>query len=122
MGYFGLAKMGRLMELARTRLVQWMDANPRITQTAVGRAVGHHQVWVSRFKSGAQDASVDELEAMAKVYGHTLTELLDLRPDPKERELLDAYRAIDQAKRPLAVEVVRALSAVPAPPRKRNGS
>jgi len=111
------------MELARHRLTQWMDANPKITQTALGRAVGHHQVWVSRFKAGAQDADVDELEAMAKVYGHTLAELFDLRPDPKERELIDAYRRIEPSKRALAVDVVKAMSGAPAPapPRKRNG-
>lgn len=123
MGYFGHAEMGRLMELARQRLTQWMEANPKITQVALGRAVGHHQVWVSRFKAGAQDADIDELEAMAKAYGHTLNELLDLRPDPKERELLDAYRSVEASKRPLAIEVVRALSVAPppAPLRKRNG-
>lgn len=123
MGYFCHTQMGRLMELARHRLVQWMDANPKITQTAVGKAVGHHQVWVSRFKLGQQNADLDELDAMARVYGHTLTELIDLRPDPKERELLDAYRSVEASKRPLAIEVVRALSVAPppAPVRKRNG-
>lgn len=123
MGYFDHAEMGRLMELARQRLTQWMDANPRITQAALGRAVGHHQVWVSRFKAGAQDADIDELEAMAKVYGHTLNELLDLRPDPKEQALVEAYRSIESSKRSLAVEVVRGLSVAPppSPARKRTG-
>lgn len=123
MGYFCHTQMGRLLELARHRLVQWMAANPQITQTAIGKAVGHHQVWVSRFKLGQQDADVDELEAMARVFGHTLTELLDLRPDPKERELVDAYRGIEPAKRSLAIEVVKAMSVgtPPAPPKKRNG-
>lgn len=124
MRYFCHAEMGRLMELARHRLTQWMAASPRITQTAIGKAVGHSQVWVSRFKLGAQDADIDELEAMARVFGHTLNELLDARPDPKERELLDAYRSIEPTKRPLAVEVVKAMSATAAPerPRKRSGS
>lgn len=123
MGYFCHTDMGgRLMELARARLIQWMDANPKITQAALGRAVGHHQVWVSRFKLGQQDADIDELEAMAKAYGHTLAELLDLRPDPKERELLDAYRSVEASKRPLAIEVVRGLSVKPprAPTRTRS--
>lgn len=123
MGYFCHAEMGNLLELARHRLVQWMAANPKITQTAIGRAVGHSQVWVSRFKLGQQDADIDELDAMARVFGHTLNELIDLRPDPKERELLDAYRSIEPAKRQLAVEVVRGLSVAPPPQpsRKRNG-
>lgn len=122
MGYFHHTEMGRLMELARHRIVTWMAANPKVTQTAVAKAVGHHQVWVSRFKLGQQNADVDELEAMARVYGHTLNELFDLRPDPKERELLDAYRMIDASKRALAIEVVRAMTVQPPPPpRKRNG-
>ena len=117
MGYFCHAEMGRLMELARHRLTQWMEANPKITQVALGRAVGHHQVWVSRFKAGAQDADLDELEAMAKAYGHTLTELLDLRPDTKEQDLIDAYRALPVAKRPLAVATLEAM--IPEPRKKR---
>lgn len=113
MGYFCHAEMGRLMELARQRLTQWMDANPRITQVALGRAVGHHQVWVSRFKAGAQDADVDELEAMAKMFGHTLNELFDLRPDPKEQRLIDAYRQLPEAKRPLGIAALEAM--IPEP-------
>lgn len=122
MGYFCHAEMGTLLELARHRLVQWMAANPKITQTAIGRAVGHSQVWVSRFKLGAQDADIDELDAMARVFGHTLNELIDARPNPKEQDLIDAYRAIEASKRPLAIEVVRAMTGVlPAPARKRTG-
>lgn len=123
MGYFGHAEMGRLMELARQRLVQWMDANPRITQVAIGRAVGHHQVWVSRFKLGQQDADIDELEAMAKVFGHTLAELLDLRPDPKERALIEAYRKLRPEARTLAVQMLETMippNAVRARTRGRN--
>lgn len=123
MGYFRHTEMGRLLELARHRLTQWMDANPTITQTAIGRAVGHNQAWVSRFKLGAQDADIDELEAMAKVFGHTLNELLDLRPDPKERDLLDAYRQLRPEARALAVQMLRSMIPPPAAhvrTRKRN--
>lgn len=122
MGYFCHADMGRLMELARHRLVQWMAANPQITQTAVGKAVGHHQVWVSRFKTGAQDASVDELDAMARVYGHTLTELLDLRPEPKERALVDAYRNLRPEARTLAVQMLQSMIPPAARGRTRGRS
>lgn len=100
-----------------------MATNRQITQMTLAKAVGVSQSWVSLYKSGDQDANIDQLDVMARVFGHTLNELIDLRPDPKERELLDAYRAIEASKRPLAIEVVRALSAQPppAPPRKRNG-
>jgi len=111
------------MASARARLVQWMDANPQITQTELGRAVGHNQGWVSKFRLGTLDPDVDELDSLAKVYGHTLAELLDLRPDPKERALLDAYRKIRAEKRELAVKVLEAM-VPPVPngrPRARTG-
>jgi transcriptional regulator with XRE-family HTH domain len=115
--------MRSLADLARQRIIGWMAANRQITQARIASAVGVSQSWVSLYKSGDVDADIDQLAAIASVYGHTLMELIDLRPDPKERELLDAYRAIEAAKRPLAIEVVRALSVLPppAPVRKRNG-
>ncbi len=115
--------MPQLQELARKRLIQWMDANPKITQTDIGRSIGHGQGWVSKYRRGEQQADIDDLDGMARVFGHTINELIDLRPDPKERDLLDAYRAIEPGKRPLALEVIRAMTAMPPPPppRKRNG-
>lgn len=123
MGYFRHTQMGRLLELARTRLSQWMDANPKITQTTVARAVGVTQGWVSRYKSGNQEADLDQLDAMARVFGHTLQELLDLRPDPKERELIDAYRKLSPQNRALAIQALQAMSpAVPRTTRRSSGT
>lgn len=122
MGYFCHAEMGRLMELARHRLTQWRDANPKITQVTLGRAVGHHQVWVSRFFLGAQNADIDELEAMAKAYGHTLNELFDLRPEPHEQKLIDAYRALPPAKRSLAIQSLEAMLPDPRTTRRSSGT
>ena len=123
MGYFYHAEMGQLLELARERLTQWMDANPSITQATVGRAVGHNQTWVSRFRQGAQDADIDELASMARVFGHTLMELLDLRPDPKERELIEAYRQLRPEARQLAIQMLKTMipPAAHARTRARNG-
>lgn len=112
--------MRTLSELARARLIQWMDRNPAISQTSIGRAIGHGQGWVSKYRLGAQEADVDELEGMARVFDHTLTELLDLRPDPKEQELLDAYRALPPVKRPLAIASLQAM--LPEPRRTRRSS
>jgi transcriptional regulator with XRE-family HTH domain len=109
-----------LSELARKRLVQWMEKNPAISQTEVGRAVGHGQGWVSKYKRGEQDADIDELDGMARVFGHTLTELLDLRDDDQERDLLDAFRALRPELRPLAIATVKAMA--PAPPKTRRSS
>jgi transcriptional regulator with XRE-family HTH domain len=102
--------MRGLADMARQRLASWMAANPKITQTQVAHAVGVTQGWVSRYRSGEQDADLDQLAAMARVFGHTLTELLDLRPDPKEQELIDAYRRLRPEARPLAVQVLQTMS------------
>lgn len=100
-----------------------MSANKKITQATIAEAVGVSQSWVSLYKSGGVDADIDQLDAIAGAFGHTLMELLDLRPDPDERELLDAYRAIPKESRPVAVQAVQAMAGVlkPPPPRKRTG-
>ena len=113
--------MPRLQDLARKRLIQWMDANPRITQTEVGRSIGHNQAWVSKFRLGTMDADIDDLDGMARVFGHSLMELIDLRPDPKERELIDAYRQLRPEARALAVQLLMNMIPPPARPRGRSG-
>ena len=57
------------------------------------------------------------INAMARVFGHTLMELLDLRPDPKERDLIEAYRKIRPEARALAVQVLEQMS----PPTAERG-
>lgn len=110
--------MPRLQELARRRLIQWMDANPKKTQTEIGRAIGHNQAWVSKYRLGQMDADVDDLEGMARVFGHTLSELFDLTPDPLEQRLLDAFRALPAGKRTVAVQALEMM--LPDPPRPRS--
>lgn len=105
--------MRDLAGLARKRILQWMEANPRITQAQIGQELGLTQAWVSKYKLGTQEADIDQLDAIARVYGHTLNELLDLRPDPKERELLDAFRALRPDARALAIEMLKAM--IPQP-------
>ena len=102
--------MRGLAEVARKRLVSWMDANRKITQAEIAREVGVSQSWVSLYKSGDQDADVDQLAAMARVFGHTLMELLDLRPDPKEADLIEAYRRLRPEARALAVQMLQAMT------------
>lgn len=110
-----------LDERARRRLVEWMDASP-ITQVEIGKAVGHAQGWVSEYRKGYVGATLDELEAMARVFGHTITELLDLQPDEKEQDLLDAYRAIPEPNREQAVRTMQAMTGrlLPPPSKKRS--
>lgn len=87
-----------------------MAANPKITQTDIAREVGVTQGWVSKYKRGDQDADIDQLDAMARVFGHTLNELLDLRPDPKERALIDAFRKLRPDARALAIQMIEAMT------------
>jgi transcriptional regulator with XRE-family HTH domain len=96
-----------------------MDANPKITQTTVAKAVGVTQGWVSRYNSGEQEADLDQLDAMARAFDHTLAELLDLRPDPKERALVDAFRKLRPDARTLAVQMIEAMTP-PMPARGRT--
>lgn len=79
---------------------------------------------MSRFLRGEQGADVDELDAMAQVFDHTLIELLDLRSNPKEQALLDAYRKLRPGQRPFAIQVLEQMippSVVRGRTRGRNG-
>lgn len=112
--------MKGLGDLARQRIVAWMGANRgRITQMEVAKEVGVSQSWVSQYQSGDVDADIDQLAAMARVFGHTLMELLDLRPDPKEQKLIDAYRKMRAEARPLAIQMLEAM-VPPTPTRGRT--
>lgn len=110
--------MATLQDRARKRLIQWMDANPKITQTEIGRSIGHNQAWVSKYRLGTMNADIDDLDGMAQVFGHSLLELLDLRPDPTEQKLLDAFRALPPAHRAVAISALQAMIPAPRAPRK----
>lgn len=114
--------MRRLADLARQRIVTWMAANPRITQTTLAKAVGVSQAWVSQYKSGDQDADLDQLDAIARAFGHTLNELLDLRPEPNERKLIEAYRALPDEKRRLMLSTMEAMIPEPRKVRRSSGT
>lgn len=116
--------MRSLAELARQRITAWMAANPAKTQKVIAAAVGVSQTWVSQYRSGEQDADIDQLDAMARVFDHTLMELLDLRPDPRERDLIEAFRKLRPEARSLAVQMLEAMippSAERGRTRARNG-
>lgn len=102
--------MRRLADLARQRIVQWMEADPRITQVTIAKAVGVSQSWVSQYKSGDVDADLDQLDAIAQVFGHTLHDLVDLKPSINEGNLLGAFRQVPPERRAFVIEVVRQLA------------
>lgn len=112
-------KMGRLVEQARARLARWLEGHPALDQRVLARAAGHQQGWVSNYFAGRQQADVDEMEAMARVLGHTLNELFDLREHPQEQLLLDLFRALPEAKREFAIQMLQQIS---PPSARRKGS
>lgn len=110
--------VGKKDEAARERVRRWLRG-AGMTQVTLADKIGRTQAWMSRYLDGEFDTDLDTLEKMAGAFDHTLAELLDVRPDDQERELLDAFRALKTDKRGLAVELVKAM--VPTPPeRKRN--
>lgn len=104
---------------ARRRIATWLDTHPKVTQRMVAEAAGHLQPWVSSYRKGLVTAGLDELAGMASAFGHTLAELLDLRPDTAEQDLIDAYRSIPPERREDARRFVWAL-APKTPPRGRQ--
>lgn len=109
--------MGTYDEQARTRLRAWREAQG-MTQAELGRRIDRNDVWVSRYFDCAYDADLDTLARMALALGHTLYELLDLRSDPTEQQLLDVYRALSPQRRALAIETLSAM--IPAPRIRRR--
>jgi len=91
---------------ARRRIALWLDTHPKVTQRMAAEAAGHLQPWVSSYRKGLIQANLDELAGMASAFGHTLTELLDLRPDVEEQEIIDAYRSLSAEMREHHAEVL----------------
>src|SRR4029077_2246017 len=82
-----------LDELARGRIKAWISSTG-ITQVNLGERISKNQAWMSRYLGGEFDADLETLQKMAKVFGHSLSALLDAPTDPEEAKLLDAYRAL----------------------------
>lgn len=112
--------MKRLQDLARQRVVRWLAASSEMNQTKLAAAVGVSQTWVSQFKTGDQDADLDQLDAIARAFGHTLYELLDVKEGGLERRLIEAFRAIPPEKRETVVASVELV--VPDQPTRKRSS
>lgn len=73
----------------------------------MGQAIGRNQAWVSRYLGGDIDADLETLEQIARVFGHTLNELLDVQENAVEAEILDRYRALTLGQRSLIVQILQ---------------
>ena len=110
-----------IKDLARHRIRLWARASGR-TQTDIARVIGRSQVWVSQYLSGGQDADIDDLCKLARVFGHTLTVLFEELKDPTHQVVLDAFCAIPEDDRGLALEMLQSLARPRLPARARPAS
>jgi transcriptional regulator with XRE-family HTH domain len=107
-----------LDQLARTRINTWI-ASTGTTQKKLGEQVGRNQAWMSRYLSGDLDADLETLERIARVFGHTLSTLLNSPTDPDEAVVIDLYRAIPYEDRDLTVQLLRKMAQPRRAGRKR---
>lgn len=105
-----LCGMGRAIELARNRLVEWRVQRGE-TQKAAGSVVDWDQATMSKFELGKQPASVDQLYVLASHYGKSLSDLFgDLpptEPDPPLKEWIDFYWRMSEEGRKAQLQAWR---------------
>lgn len=113
--------MDVLKERARRRIERWLATNTDIDQVKLAELIGKSQPWVSNYINGRiEEPTLDDLDAVARAFGHTLTELLDLRSDPNEAALLEEYRALSEKRRVMAFELIRELAQPVRPVRSKR--
>lgn len=98
-----------LDELARGRIKAWI-ASTGVTQGNLGERIGRNQAWMSRYLAGEYDADLETLQKIARVFGHSLSALLESPTDPEEAKLVEAYRALRPEARAIALTVLQELS------------
>jgi transcriptional regulator with XRE-family HTH domain len=95
-----------LDELARTQFKKWIESTG-LTQTELAARVGRNQAWMSRYLHGHFDADLETLQKMAKVFGSSLAQVLQVPSDPEEAALIAAYRALRYDSRKIALEMLQ---------------
>jgi len=101
-----------LEAVARRRLQTWIDATG-ITQTTLAIRIGKNQAWMSRYLAGDAGADIDTLAALAHVFGHSVSALIDTAVDPQDQLILDLYHALPEDGRPVAEAVLRLMTQKP---------
>ena len=99
--------MGRLDDRARARVAAWLAARHDITQDTIAAALGVSQGHISRYLRGPMRLRLDDLDRVARVFGHTICDLLDVPPDPLDAELLELTRALPPAGRDGLIALLR---------------
>jgi transcriptional regulator with XRE-family HTH domain len=109
-----------LQQQARNQIRHWIRSTG-ITQTALAERIKRNQAWMSRYLAGDIDADVDTLQQMAEVFGHNLTQMLDVPTDPEEAALITAYRALRPDARLPALRVVQEMARGRTPAARGSG-
>lgn len=91
-----------LDELARLQIAKWLRSTDT-TQTSLANAIGRNQPWMTRYLAGEFDADLETLQKMARYFGHNLSTLLELPPDPEEALIISAFRALREESRAIAL-------------------
>ncbi|WP_158217685.1 helix-turn-helix domain-containing protein [Sphingomonas sp. KC8] len=94
-----------------------------LSQQKVGDAIGVSKVTISELELGKMSLTVDYMRRIAPVLGVTPAELLLASDNPHlaqadERDLLERYRAADDAQREQIQRVTEALMPYRADPRR----
>jgi transcriptional regulator with XRE-family HTH domain len=109
-----------LQQQARAQIRRWIHSTG-ITQTALGERIKRNQAWMSRYLGGDIDADLDTLQQIAEVFGHNLTQMLDVPTDPDEAALIAAYRALRAEARPAALRVMQEMARGRTPAARGSG-
>lgn len=94
-----------LDQLARERIKAWI-ASTGVTQGNLAERIGRNQAWMSRYLAAEYDTDLETLQKMARVFGHSLTALLESPTDPDESKLLNAFRALRPEARLIALNLL----------------
>jgi len=114
------ANMGTLDDRARARVAAWLAARSDITQETIAAALGVSQGHISRYLRTSMRLRLDDLEIVARLFGHTICDLLDVPPDPTDAELLELTRALTPAAREHLIGLLREGSTGARPRRRKK--
>jgi predicted transcriptional regulator len=109
--------MGKLDDRARARVAAWLAARPDVTQETIAAALGVRQSHISRYLRTPMRLRLDDLETIARVFGHTVCDLLDVPLNPADIELAELARALTPARREALIGLLHAWQ---DPPRRRK--
>jgi len=98
----------------RSVIRRWM-ATYDTSQEDLAARIGQSQVWVSRYLAGKRRCDLNTLAAIATAFGRDLAALLTLPANPKERDLVRMFHAVDKKGQTAVIELLRQMTRATAP-------